>query len=221
MSVMAESASMPTRKTILHQLRWRYATKGFDPELKVSEEDWETLMNAAILAPSSWGLQPFKMVVVTDTEMKKRLRPACNNQPQITDCSHLVIFAASKELTEEHIDGFIDLTAKTREMELEELEDFRKLLHDFRKKLETNGTALTWSQRQSYISLGFLLSTSALMGIDACPMEGFQPEKVDEILGLEGYRSTALCALGYRTGNDWLVGLKKVRFPPEEMVISF
>lgn len=218
MTETTERRTIPSRETILRQFGWRYATKGFDPTKKVADEDWEALKNAAILAPTSWGLQPFKMVVVTDQEVKERLRPVCNDQPQITNCSHLVIFAAAKQLTEDHVDELISTTSEVRGTPLEDLEDYRNILHGFRRRLE-KGDALSWSQRQAYISLGFLLSAAALMQIDACPMEGFQPEKVDEILGLEDHRASAMCALGYRSGDDWLVGLKKVRFPEEKLVI--
>ena len=221
MTKAIEQRDFTSVETIKEQLNWRYATKGFDPERKVSEKDWEAIRDAAILAPSSYGLQPFKLVVVTDPKMKARLKPACFNQPQIEACSHLVIFAAKKELDREHIDRFLDRTAEVRGATRESLEEFEGLLHGLREKLEEAGNGLYWAQRQAYISLGFMLYTAALRGVDACPMEGFEPEKVDEILGLEGYRSSALCALGYRTGEDWLVDLKKVRFPVEEMVVKF
>lgn len=221
MSVKPEPAALPTGETILRQLKWRYATKGFDPEKKISDEHWETIKNAAILAPSSYGLQPYRFVVVTDPEMKARLKPACYGQPQITDCSHLVVLAAKKELTEQDIEDYARLIMEVREIPREQIADFISMMHGTRKKLSESGMALAWSQRQAYIALGFFLSSAAMLGVDACPMEGFEPEKVDEILGLEDYRSSALCALGYRTGEDWLVGLKKVRFPEETLVIPF
>ena len=206
---------------ILRHLNWRYAVKGFDPEKKVSGKDWEALEKAAILAPSSYGLQPFRLVVITDPDMKERLRPACNNQPQITECSHLVVFAARKQFREEHVDEFIELISDVRGTPREKLQGLATAVEGTRRKYEDEGVSKFWSQRQAYISLGFLLETAALMGIDACPMEGFDPAKVDEILGLEDYTATALCAVGYRTGDDWLAPLKKVRFPAEKMVIRF
>lgn len=218
MTMTAKERTLVSENTIFEQLEWRYATKGFDPERKISEKDWEVIRDAAILAPSSYGLQPYKMIVVTDPEMKARLKPACFNQPQIEGCSHLVIFAARKELDEAHIDAFLDHVAEKRNQTLESLEEFRGMLINLKDKLEQAGNALEWSQRQAYIALGFMLYTAALRGVDACPMEGFEPDKVDEILGLEGYRSTTLCALGYRSGEDWLEKLEKVRFPADELV---
>ncbi|REJ79019.1 MAG: NAD(P)H-dependent oxidoreductase [Acidobacteria bacterium] len=221
MSGVAEKAGLPSGETILKQLNWRYATKGFDPERKVSDEDWETLKRAGILAPTSYGLQPFRFIVVTDPDLKAKLKPACYGQAQITDCSHLVIVAAKKQLTPNDVQEYADLIIETRGTPRENLEDFIAMMMGTQQKLTETGTALDWSQRQAYIALGFLLYTAAIMGIDACPMEGFDPEKVDEILQLEDYRSSALCALGYRTGEDWLVGLKKVRFPEETLVVTY
>lgn len=218
MTMTATEKTMVPVNTIFEQLNWRYATKGFDPERKVSEEDFEVIRDAAILAPSSYGLQPYKMIVVTDPEMKARLKPACFNQPQIEDCSHLIIFAARKDLDEAHIDEFLGHVAEKRNQTMESLEEFRGMLINLKEKLEEGGNALAWSQRQAYIALGFMLYTAALRGVDACPMEGFEPDKVDDILGLEGYRSTTLCALGYRTGEDWLEKLEKVRFPVDKLV---
>lgn len=218
MTQAVQKRSLPSIESVFEQLNWRYATKGFDPERKLTDRDWETIRDAAILAPSSYGLQPFKMIVVTDQDMKEKLRPACFDQPQIEDCSHLVIFAARKDFTEKHVDEFIGLVSEVREAPEGSLDEFRGILMGLQGKLEENGAALDWAKRQVYISLGFMLYTAAITGIDACPMEGFQADKVDKILGLEGYTSTVICALGHRTSDDWLVDMKKVRFPAERLV---
>ncbi len=203
---------------IISRLGWRYAVKGFDPDRRVSERDWKLLEQAAILAPSSYGLQPFRIIVISDRDMKERLAPACYNQPQVRDCSHLVFFAARKEFTEQHIKEFLELTMEVRGTPAEDLSGLAEALENTRANLEKNGLTKAWAQRQTYISLGFLLETAALLGVDACPMEGFVPEQVDKILGLEEYTATVMCALGYRTGSDWLAPLKKVRFPADTIV---
>lgn len=219
MKEVAKTVETVPGELILERLNWRYAVKGFDPERKLTEEQWSALETAAILAPSSYGLQPFRIIVVSDQEMKERLGPACYNQPQVRDCSHLVFFAARKEFREEHVEEFLDLIAEVRGTPRDNLKGLADAIRGTRIKLEENGLTKSWSQRQAYISLGFLLETAALLGIDACPMEGLDPAKVDEVLGLDEYTATVMCALGYRTGEDWLAGLTKVRFPPEKLVV--
>jgi nitroreductase len=210
--------NLPDNETILEQLRWRYAVKGFDKNKKVSEEDWEVLENSLILAPSSYGLQPYKFIVVTDDELREKLRPACYGQSQITDSSHLVILAAKKDLTEQDIEEYVELIQETRGTPREMLEDYIGMMKGTQQSLTENGQATAWSQRQVYIALGFLLETAAILGIDACPMEGFEPAKVDEILDLDGYTATVLCTVGYRAEDDWLAELDKVRFPKEKLI---
>ncbi|MEZ5426117.1 MAG: NAD(P)H-dependent oxidoreductase [Pyrinomonadaceae bacterium] len=213
------SKNLPDKKTILDQLNWRYATKKFDPEKKVSDEDWEILEQALILAPSSFGLQPFKFLVVTDPEMKEKLRPAAWGQAQITDSSHLVVVTARKDMAENHVAEFIDRIVEVRGTPREMLADYENMIEGFRKKAVAGGWIGPWSQRQAYIALGFLLETAALLGIDACPMEGFEPDQFDQILGLKDYTATALCAIGYRDADgDWLEPLPKVRFSKEKLI---
>jgi nitroreductase len=212
------SKNLPKNETILEQLNWRYAVKKFDPSKNVSDEDWATLEEALVLAPSSYGLQPYKFIVVTDEAMREKLRPACYGQPQITESSHLVIFAAKKELDDKFVEDFIELVQEVRGTTREMLEDYIGMIKGTMKQLRDNGLEVSWSQRQAYIALGILLETAAILGIDACPMEGFEPAKVDEILGLEGYTASALCTLGYRAEDDWLSALEKVRFPKEKLI---
>lgn len=209
---------LPEKETILQQLRWRYAVKQFDPEKKISEDKWSALERAMILAPSSYGLQPYIFAVVTDQKVKEKLLPAAYGQTQITDCSHLVVFAARKVLDDDYVEEYADRIREVRGEQGEEFEDYIGRMKDSMKKKREEEREVTWSQRQAYLALGFLLETAALLEIDACPMEGFDPEKVDEILGLEDYTASALCALGYRSEDDWLADLEKVRFTKERLV---
>jgi nitroreductase len=202
---------------ILKQLNWRYATKTFDANKKISDADFDELLEATRLAPSSYGFQHWKGIVVKNSETRKLLREAAYNQPQITDASHLVVFATPKVIDEKAINEFIELIAKTRNVSLESLEGYKKSIAGAvgRKPGKELGE---WEARQAYIAMGFLLETAALKNIDSCPMEGFDNKKFDEILGLDkkGYQSQVICPLGYRSESDTHANDKKVRFSKEQ-----
>ncbi len=209
-----------SREAILAQLNWRYATKSYDAKRKVSAEDWETLEQSLILAPSSFGIQPYKFIVITDRETKEKLKPAAWGQTQITDSSHLVVFAYKKVLTDSDIEHFTDRIAEVRGVSRETLTDYENVMKGSAKKAVDGGYIETWNSRQAYLALGFLLETAALMGIDATPMEGFDPAQFNEILGLTDYSAVVLAAVGYRDAeNDWLANLPKVRFPKEDLIV--
>lgn len=204
---------------ILEQLNWRYAAKSYDPTKKISQQDWEILENSLILAPSSFGLQPYKFIVVTDQAMKEKLKPAAWGQSQITDSSHLVVFAYKKILTDADVEHFVDRVAEVRGVTRESLADYENVMKSSAKKAVDSGSIETWNSRQAYIALGFLLETAALLRIDATPLEGFDAAQFNEILGLEDYSAVALCAVGYRRAEtDWLAPLPKVRLPKEELI---
>ncbi len=204
---------------ILEQLNWRYAVKKFDAIRKVSDEDWNMLEQSLILAPSSFGLQPYKFVVVTDDKLKAELMPAAYGQTQIADCSHLVVVAYKKVLTDADIEHFVERNMEVRNQPHEQLADYENTMKGSAKKAVSDNTIETWNSRQAYLALGFLLETAAILGIDACPMEGFNPAEFNRILGLEDYSAVTLCAVGYRDAeNDWLANLPKVRFPKEELI---
>lgn len=210
-----------TKEEILEQLNWRYATKSYDATKKVSAEDWETLETALTLAPSSFGIQPYKFIVVTDQEMKEKLRPAAWGQPQITDSSHLVVFAYKKTLTDADIEHFVDRITEVRGVARETLTDYENVMKGSAKKAVDGGYIEVWNSRQAYIALGFLLQTAALLGIDATPMEGFDAAQFNEILGLTDYSAVVLAAVGYRDAeSDWLANLVKVRMPNEELIVK-
>lgn len=210
-----------TNQSLVEVLNWRYAVKKFDAARPVSSADWQTLEESLLLAPSSYGLQPYKFVVVTNPQVKSELLPHAYNQPQIVDASHLVVFAAKNDLTEADIDDYINRVVETRGTPREMLEDYAAMMKGFQKMLEANGLMQAWTARQAYVPLGFLLESAALLGIDACPMEGIDPNAFTQILKLdeEGYTAVAVCALGYRDAqNDWLAPLAKVRLPRERIV---
>ena len=208
-----------SNETIIEQLNWRYAVKKFDAGKKISDADWKVLEDSLVLAPSSYGLQPYKFIVVTDENLRKELTPAAYGQTQIADASHLVVVAYKKTLTDADVEHFVDRIVEVRSQPRESLKDYEDTMKGTAKKNADEGTIETWNSRQAYLALGFLLETAALLNIDACPMEGFNPAEFDRILGLKDYSAVALCTLGYRDAeNDWLANLPKVRFPKEELI---
>lgn len=207
------------KETILKQLNWRYATKAYDASKKISADDWQTLEDALIVAPTSYGLQPFKFVVVTDPDVRQKLREAAWNQSQVTDASHLVVFAYKKTMTPEDIDRFVEHIANVRGQDPSALADYSNMMKGA-VSAKSASEIETWNSRQAYIALGFLLETAAILGIDATPMEGFDPVKFNEILGLADYSAVVMCAVGYRDeANDWLASLPKVRFSKDDLIV--
>lgn len=208
-----------SQKELREQLNWRYAVKQYDRTRTVSEEDWNVLEDSVLLAPTSYGLQPFKLIVVTDPAIKERLREAAYGQPQITDSSHLAVFAYKKLLTPDDLAKFIDRVAEVRNVERESLADYEQVINGSAKRAIDGGFIEAWNSRQAYIALGFLLETAAMLGIDATPMEGFDAAKFNEILGLEEYSAVVVAAIGYRSNEDWLAPLPKVRARREDLVV--
>lgn len=198
-------------------LNWRYATKRMNGE-EVPQEKLERILDAIQLAPTSMGLQPFKILVITDPELKERIKPIAFNQNQITESSHLLVFAAWDSISDEQIDDYVELTSKERDLPEEELQPLRDMLEGTAKKSDEE--VYNWSARQVYIALGFGLAAAAVEEVDASPMEGFNPDELDELLDLrkEGLKSISLMALGFRDEeNDWLAPMKKVRRPKDEL----
>ena len=190
----------------------------FDQDKKISKGDFDELLEVVRLAPSSFGLQPWKVLLVKNPDIRKKLREAAYNQAQITDAAELVIFVTPKETGEKDISKFIKLVSDTRSVSLESLEGYKKsLAGSIGSKSEKEVAG--WVGKQAYIALGFLLEAAALKNIDGCPMEGFDHAKFDEILGLDkkGYESRVICALGYRSEKDEYAKSKKVRFSKEEI----
>lgn len=218
---LAEEVNSMTNEQLIERLNWRYAVKRFDPARKISDDDWATLEQSLLLAPSSYGLQPWRFYVITDEQVKIELRQYSYDQPQIEECSHLVIFAARKNAGPEDIERYLDRVIDVRGTKREELEILSGMMHGSQKQAVEQGTLNEWAARQCFISLGFLLSASAVLEIDACPMEGFLPAEYDKHLKIndEGYFSVVACSLGYRdSNNDWLLNLDKVRYDPSEVI---
>lgn len=207
---------------LLKNLEWRYAAKKMDASHSVSKEKVDFILEAIRLTASSSGLQPYQVIVVTNPELKAQIQPHAWGQSQITDCSHLLVFAAWDNYTAERINMMFDLVNEERGFINEDWENYRKMIlsNYTQRDAETN---YQHAARQAYIGLGTALIAAAEVKVDCTPMEGFDPAKVDDILGLSklGLRSVILLPLGYRaTEGDWLVDLKKVRRAKENFVIE-
>lgn len=201
-------------------LDWRYAVKQFDPARRVPDDLWLALEHALVQAPSSFGLQPWRFIVVTDPAVKARLRDVSWKQSQVTDCSHHVVFAVRRGVDEAYVDRFLARQVEVRGGSVEGLAGYRKILMDFLQRLTQSGQLDAWATKQIYIALGQFMASAALLGVDTCPMEGIDPAAYDEILGLRGteFATVVSCAAGYRAAADKYAGAKKVRFPAEEII---
>ena len=212
---------MENKNSFIDALNWRYATKKFDSAKKISEKDLNELLESARLSASSFGLQPWKFVVVEDKNLREKLKGEGFGQPQITDASHLIVLCSIRNLDEKYIKKYIEHVAKIRGISVDALKGSEDMMVGFAKQIGKQAM-LEWTKKQTYIALGTLLSACALKKIDASPMEGFNPEKFDEILGLEklGLASAVLCAVGYRSEKDETQHYKKVRFEMKDIVIK-
>jgi len=204
---------------LLENLNWRYATKAMSGE-KVDQDKVDRIIEAARLAPTSSGLQPFEIIVIKNQEVKEKIKPVAWNQPIITDCSHLLVFAAWDTYTAERINYMFDLTNEIRGFKNEGWENYRHMLLDSypQKDAEEN---FNHAAKQAYIAFSQAIAAAAFEKVDATPVEGFDPDAVDEILGLreKGLRSAVLLPIGYRQEeNDWLANLVKVRKSTEDLV---
>lgn len=206
--------------TLVNQLRWRYATKQFDSTKKISAADWATLEESLVLTPSSFGLQPWRFIVVTDQETKEKLVAASWDQRQVADASHVVVFAIKKNVGPAEVDRYINRIAQVRGVSQESLHGFRDVLLGFLGQPADRFDVNFWSTRQTYIALGNFMTSAALLGIDTCPMEGIVPSQYDAILDLDaqGYKAVVVAAAGYRAATDKYATLPKVRFAPEEVI---
>lgn len=204
---------------LIESLQWRYATKEFDATKKISTELWSSIEESLVLTPSSFGLQPWKFIVVTDEEVKKKLLPHSWNQRQIVDCSHLVVLTAQAPITMGDLDSYVDTIAEARGAERESLQFYRDLMGGFVANMD-DVQLLGWARNQVYIALGQLMAVAAALKVDACPMEGIAPAEYDKILGLEGtgYFTTVACPMGYRADSDKYADLAKVRYPKEQII---
>jgi len=213
---------MPTipPSSITDALKWRYAVKAFDPNQKISAETWAALEEALVLTPSSFGLQPWKFIVIQDQALREKLVPHAWNQRQVADCSHLVVMTSLRQMDDAHIDANIARMVEIRGGTADALLGFRKMVAGFRAGAEQQGWLDSWAKLQVYIALGQLMMAASLLGVDTCPMEGFVAAEVDEVLGLNGspYTTAVLCPAGYRSIDDKYAVLPKVRFAAADVI---
>jgi nitroreductase len=205
---------------LLSKLQWRYATKKFDSSKEIPADVWEALENGLVLTPSSFGVQPWKFFVVKNPEIRQKLLEHSWKQAQVVDASHLVVFAIKKDINATDVDKMIEATANIRQVPLESLQGFSNVVKGFLDKPPYPLDLNEWSIRQVYIALGQFMTSAALLGIDTCPMEGFNPSQYDAILGLTDtdYRSVVVCPAGYRAEDDKYATLPKVRYAKEEVI---
>jgi nitroreductase len=208
-------------RTVTEALQWRYATKKFDASRTIPPETWAALERALVLAPSSFGLQPWKFVVVRDPATREKLSGASWGQRQPLDCSHFVVFAGRKGYDAKDLERFIERAAEVRGVGKETLKGYSDIIAGSAEKARQGGYLDAWLHRQVYIALGQFMTSAALLGIDTCPMEGIDPAQYDKILGLSAIGYTALCAgaAGYRAPDDKYALAQKVRFRDEDVII--
>lgn len=210
-----------TNSNYIKKLNFRYATKKFNPDKKLSKSQLEELKTALQLSASSYGLQPYEIFIIEDMDLRKKLKAASWDQPQITDASHLVVFCANTKIDKNYLEQYLKNISETRNIPLGNLSGMRDMITNTVLQFD-NDTKLVWAEKQAYIALGNLLSAVAHFGFDACPMEGFDKTQYNEILGLKSKNlSTAVIAtIGHRSENDDLQHAKKVRKPQNELFIE-
>jgi len=215
---MSQTPALST-EALLSALNWRYAVQRFDPVRKIAPELWAALEDSLLLTPSSYGLQPWHFIVVTDAEKKAQLRAAAYNQSQVTDCSHFLAIAIRRAFGADYIEEHLARTVEVRSVTRESLDGAAKMFTKVVEAARSAGTLECWQSLQTYIALGNFMTSAALLGVDTCPMEGFAPDKVDEVLGLSGsdYRIQVCCAAGYRAADDQYAARPKVRLPKETL----
>lgn len=206
---------------LIEALEWRYATKKFNAVKKIDEKTWSMLEKALVLTPSSYGLQPWKFIIVQNQGIKDQLRAVSWNQSQVSDCSHHVVFVIKEKMDESHITHFIEETAKIRGMEASTMDGYKKMMIGDLVTGPRSKTISEWAARQAYIALGNFMTAAAIVGVDACPLEGIDPVKYDEILGLtgSGWKTVCACPAGYRADDDKYSAAKKVRFDASEVIV--
>jgi len=208
-----------TKNTYIEDLNWRYATKKFDSGKEINQDDLNILLESIQLSASSYGLQPYEIKVIKDQETREKLKAAAWNQTQVTDASYLLVFANLTHVNEAYVDTYLDNVANTRNMSREDLKGMEDMIKNTTLKLPAEAQN-AWAAKQAYIALGNLLSAAASQKIDACPMEGFNAEKFDEILGLkaENLTTAVIAPIGYRSDDDQYQHLTKVRKSKSDLI---
>jgi len=206
---------------IINAMNWRYATKAYDTSKKLSDDQISVLIEAIRLTPSSYGLPVYKVIHVKNPETREKLKAVAWGQTQITDASDLFVFAVNTDLGDSSVDEYMSLIAETRNVPQDSLAGFSGMIKGTLNSLSTEHKE-AWATRQAYIALGVLLATTALEEIDSTPMEGFDVNQFDEILGLKklNLKSVVVCTVGYRSENDSYANLAKVRVSTENLVVE-
>jgi nitroreductase len=209
-----------TNEELLTALNWRYATKFFDATKKIPAETWKTLEQSLVLTPTSYGLQPYQFLVVNNPAKRAELLPHSWGQKQVVDASHFVVFTARTEMKEADVDRFIQRTKDVRKLPVGAFNPYRDMMIGDIVNGPRGKQAHEWAARQAYIALGNLMTCAAVLGVDACPMEGLVPAEYDKVLNLAGtgYATVMACALGYRAAGDKYASLAKVRYETKELM---
>jgi nitroreductase len=220
-TTLAPSSGATSPEALTAALNWRYAVKKFDAARAIPNPLWNALEEALLLTPSSYGLQPWKFFVIDDPALRAQLRPASWGQAQVTEASRFVVFAARKDFSAVDVDRLIARVAEVRNAPIASLEGYRKMMLGLLARPQADREA--WVAKQVYISLGNFMTAAAALGVDVCPMEGFDPAQYDRILGLpeKGYTALVAAAAGYRSDEDVYAKMPKVRYARPEVVEHF
>ena len=205
---------------LLRALRWRYSVKRFDPTKKIPADVWAALEESLVLTPSSFGLQPWRFTVITDQAIKDQLLPLSWQQKQVAEASHVVVFSIRKGLNAGDVGRYLERVAEVRGVPLDSLVGYKKVILRFIERPPDGLSLDYWAELQVYIALGNFMTAAAVLGVDTCPMEGFMPDKYDEVLGLpaEGYAAKVVCVAGYRSDEDKYASIPKVRYPAADVI---
>lgn len=207
---------------LLAALNWRYATKVFDANQKIPADVWQTLEQSLVLTPTSYGLQPYQFLVINDPAKRAELLPHSWNQKQVVDASHFVVFTARTEMKKADVDKLVARISSVRGVPAESMTPYWNMMIGDVVNGPRGKVAHEWAARQVYIALGNLMTCAAVLGVDACPMEGLNPAEYDKILNLNGsgYATVVACALGYRAAGDKYASLAKVRYETKDVIQS-
>lgn len=207
-------------QTVVEQLNWRYATKKYDPTRKIPAEMWNALEQSLVMSPSSFGLQPWRFVVVIDPAVRAKIREVAWNQSQVVDASHLVVIASRVGFNDADVERYFDRTVEVTGVDRAKLDGYRNMILGYIKTPPPHVKLDDWTARQTYLALGFFMSAAASMGIDTTPIEGYDPVAVNKILSLpeQGYTATVLATAGYRAPDDKYLLSPKVRYTTQEVV---
>lgn len=206
---------------ILASMRWRYAVKKFNPKKKLARISLDSLLEVTRLSPSSFGLQPYKILVVENKKLRKQIYEKACDQIKVVEAPYFLVFCTYRKFTPAWVDSFVDLLSKERKLSKEKTDKLRKARREFIKETSPEDLDI-WAGHQAFLALGVLLTSAAISKIDACPMGGFKPKELDKVLNLQKYnlRSKVLCTLGYRSPEDRAAKQKKVRWPASMVIMK-